>query len=432
MKAFRPYVERLEDMAVSLPAQRGDWTQRVASALNGEPGRELADVLSLRTRRKMGAFFTGVTLAQRAIPRLNGSPHHTVFFDPACGVGDLLLAAARLLPLRDSLQGTLDSWGAQLVGCDTNPEFVRAAKTRLVLLARQRGVPVGKTERLDLQSVFPLIEVRDGLKAIDQCRVATWIVLNPPYGYVFAPEGCRWALGKLTAAAVFFEACLRHSAAGTRITAILPDVLRSGTRYEKWRQMVSKQSVVNRIEPYGLFDRNADVHVFVLDVTKEKATARPRKALWLGKPVDRQTTVGDFFAVHVGSVVPHRHRQRGIRVCVPYIHARAIPAWAQVRRIADQRRFKGSLFKPPFVAIRRTSRPEDTYRATGTLVTGVRAVAVENHLIVCCPSDGTIKTCRQLLRLMKEQRTNDWLNTRIRCRHLTVSAIRELPWQSKP
>jgi hypothetical protein len=112
---------------------------------------------------------------------------------------------------------------------------------------------------------------------------------------------------------------------------------------------------------------------------------------------------------------------------VPYIHARAIPAWGRVRRIGEQRRFKGSLFKPPFVAIRRTSRPEDRYRATCTLVTGVRLVAVENHLIVCCANDRTTKTCRQLLKLMKRKETNDWLNARIRCRHLTVSAIKELP-----
>jgi len=182
VKTFRPYVERLEGLATSSSGQSGDWTRRVAAALNGEPGRELAEALSLRTRRKMGAFFTGETLAQQAIPHFKGASHQ-IFFDPACGVGDLLLAAARLLPVRRILQATLDSWGERLAGCDTNPEFARAAKTRLVLLARQRGVPADKTKSLDLQSVFPLIEVRDGLSAVDQFRAATWIVLNPPYGY---------------------------------------------------------------------------------------------------------------------------------------------------------------------------------------------------------------------------------------------------------
>jgi len=215
MKAFRPYVEHLEGLATSSSDQSADWTRRVASALNGEPGSELADVLSLRTRRRMGAFFTGETLAQQTIPSFKVLPRRAVFFDAACGVGDLLLAAARNLPVRDSLQATLDSWGRRLAGCDTNEEFVRAAKSRLVLLARKRVAAATKTESLDLRSVFPLIQVRDGLAAIDRYAAATWIILNPPYGYVNAPEGCSWASGKLTAAAVFFEACLRHSADGS-------------------------------------------------------------------------------------------------------------------------------------------------------------------------------------------------------------------------
>jgi len=426
MKVFRPYVESLEGLATLSPDHPDDWIRRVAVALNGEPGRELADVLSLRTRRKMGAFFTGHILAQQAIPAETVAGQG-VFFDPACGVGDLLLAAARLLPVRDSLQTTLDSWGAQLAGCDTNREFVRAAKARLVLFARQRGAPAAEAEDLDLRSLFPLIQVSDGLSAPNRYESATWIILNPPYGYVHAPETCRWASGKVTEAAVFFEACLRQSATGTRVTAILPDVLRSGTRYEKWRQTVAKQALITRVETYGLFDQNADVDVFILDVIKQPAASRPRNTSWLGKSASRQTTVGDLFAVHVGTVVPHRHHQRGLRVSAPYIHARAIPAWKQIHRIAERRRFNGNLFKPPFVAIRRTSRPEDAHRAIGTMILGRRRVAVENHLIVCKPHDGTIKSCGVLMRLLKSPRTTDWLNTRIRCRHLTVRAIAELP-----
>jgi hypothetical protein len=378
----------------------------------------------------MGAFFTGATLAQQAIPRLRAKPRRIVLFDPACGVGDLLLAAARLLPVRNSLQATLDHWGAQLAGCDTNQEFVRAAKSRLVLLARQRAVPVGGVEKLHLQSLFPLIRVNDGLTAIDQYVAATWIVLNPPYGYVNAPEECRWASGKLTAAAVFFEACLQHSAAGTRITAILPDVLRSGTRYEKWREMVAEQSTIIRVKPYGLFDRSADIDVFILDVIKQVAAKRPRKNWWLRKCVHGQTTVGDLFAVHVGSVVPHRHQQRGIRVVVPYIHARAMPAWGKVRRINERRRFNGNLFRPPFVAIRRTSRPEDAHRAICTFVTGCRPVAVENHLVVCQPHDGREGACGRLMSELKAERVSQFLNDQMRCRHLTVDVVKRIPLHS--
>ena len=432
MKAFRPYVERLEDLAMSSSTQLGDWTQRVATALNGEPGRELAQVLSLRTRRKMGAFFTGEILAQQAIPHFNNSPRYAIVFDPACGVGDLLLAAARLLPVRKSLQATLDLWGARLAGCDTNPEFVRATKSRLVLMARQRITTASKTKSLDLRSIFPLIRVCDGLTAIDRFTTVTWVVLNPPYGYVEAPEGCRWASGKLTAAAIFFDACLRHSSVGTRITAVLPDVLRSGTRYEKWRAMVANQCEITRAEPYGLFDRSADVDVFILDVTKRAIIERPRNGSWFRKRVHGQTTVHDLFVVHVGSVVPHRHLQRGLRVIVPYIHARAMPPWGRVRRINERRRFRGSLFRPPFVVIRRTSRPEDTYRATCTLVTGSRPVAVENHLVICQPHDGQQQTCERLMAKLKTEKVNKFLNYQMRCRHLTVDVVKRIPLHYYP
>jgi hypothetical protein len=53
---------------------------------------------------------------------------------------------------------------------------------------------------------------------------------------------------------------------------------------------------------------------------------------------------------------------------------------------------------------------------------------VENHLIVLRPKDGTIGACREVLGILKDERTTRWLNERIRCRHLTVAALDELPW----
>jgi Pyridine nucleotide-disulphide oxidoreductase len=66
----------------------------------------------------------------------------------------------------------------------------------------------------------------------------------------------------------------------------------------------------------------------------------------------------------------------------PFIHARGIPAWEVVSSISDHRRFKGRTFVPPFVVVRRTSRPGDKHRAVGTIISGRSSVAVENHLIV--------------------------------------------------
>jgi len=39
-----------------------------------------------------------------------------------------------------------------------------------------------------------------------------------------------------------------------------------------------------------------------------------------------------------------------------------------------------------------------------------------------------VKACRELLRSLKDERTTHWLDERIRCRHLTVAALDELPW----
>jgi hypothetical protein len=55
-------------------------------------------------------------------------------------------------------------------------------------------------------------------------------------------------------------------------------------------------------------------------------------------------------------------------------------------------------------------------------------VAIENHLLVLRPKDDSPKTCEELLGLLSLQRTNEWLNRRIRCRHLTVGALADLPW----
>lgn len=339
----------------------------------------------------------------------------------------MLLAAARLLPTGDSLRTTLDLWGAVLAGCDTDQEFVRVTKARLVLFALHRGASANGYAELDLNSAFPHIQVKDGLQSLDWYPGAQWIALNPPYGYVDAPHGCSWASGKVTEAAVFLGTCLRRCAPGTRITAILPDVLRAGTRYGKWRQMVAEQSSITRVTPYGLFNHGADVDVFILDLLKRRRATRKQERHWLGIRTASRSTLADKFVVHVGPVVPHRHPSQGTPV--PYIHARALPPWERVNRIKERRGFGGKLFRPPFVAIRRTSRPEDAYRAIGTLVADSRRVAVENHVILCIPYDGTIAACQHLLRMLKSKHTNQWLNHRIRCRHLTVAAVRQLPLQ---
>ena len=101
-----------------------------------------------------------------------------------------------------------------------------------------------------------------------------------------------------------------------------------------------------------------------------------------------------------------------------------------VREVSNNRRFEGRVFSPPFVVVRRTSRPGDKHRALGTIINNARPVAVENHLLVLLPKDGTVKACRELLRVLRKPQTTQWLDQYIRCRHLTVSALADLPWWS--
>lgn len=405
----------------------GDWLSKTNLALDGEPGRNLARLVSLEARRNSGAFFTGSVLAQKAVGVAAARNQSTTFFDPTCGAGDLLLAAANKLPVQPSLSATLDAWGTRLAGCEPHVEFVRAAKARLVLLALQRGAQASNRDPIDLNAVLPLIRIGDSLLETTPYAGANWIVANPPYGYVTAPPDCTWGAGQITAAALFFEKCLQNCEVGTRITAILPEVLRSGSRYERWRQMVASRSDVHRVEPYGLFDNIADVHVFILEITK-RTKVDNRAADWGTTPKPSNLSVGDLFDVHVGPVVPHRHKKKGPRVA--YVHARGLSHWTEVQRLSEKRRFTGHLFQPPFVVIRRTSRPEEPYRAIGTIISSKRSVAVENHLLVCLPHNRTLAQCRNLLVHLKNASTSQWLNTRIRCRHLTVKAIRELPWNT--
>jgi hypothetical protein len=84
---------------------------------------------------------------------------------------------------------------------------------------------------------------------------------------------------------------------------------------------------------------------------------------------------------------------------------------------------------PPFVVIRRTSSPSDKFRASGTIIAGKKAVAVENHLIVIRPKNSTLKDCNELLKLLKSEQTNNFLNERMRCRHLTVGIVKKIPFQ---
>jgi len=430
MEAFELYVSSLEDLALrvgSLASPDAVDEAHVAAALDGQPGERLRKLVTLPARRRSGAFFTGHVVADRAMgPYLATLSEGSIVCDPACGVADLLIACARHLPLQQDLVATVASWGEQLRGLDIHPEFIRAAKARLVLQAIALGVPLRGCRLPPLDQTFPHLKVGNAYDGMTAAAVSH-IVLNPPYGKVPAPPDCAWGSGKVSQAALFLDRCLADAAVGTHIVAILPDVLRTGTLYSRWRAAVEARASVESVEVVGAFDAWADVDVFILRMVVGELEPNRSIAWWKPPASIPGERVGERFDVHVGPVVPHRDKQLGN--WHSYVHARLLPPWSLFSVDAGKRRrFRGRAFLPPFVAVRRTSAPRDKWRALATIVVGHRPVAVENHLLVLKPHDGSLEECKQLLAVLQDNRTNSWLDERIRCRHLTVGVLRDLPW----
>lgn len=429
MNHYLPYVERLEQLVASFRSD-GEWAKAADLALNGQPSRELRHSVCLATLRSEGTFFTGTHLANRLVGT-SRSPKNgrSVYLDPTCGAGDLLLAVARGLPIKHTLNDTLAYWGESLAGMDKHDEFIRATKARMAILAMSRGAIPDLGRPPNLEETLPMIRAGDALTDCTFYASADKVLLNPPYYITTVPADCAWATGKVTAAALFVEKVIKEARTGTVLSAILPDVLRSGSRYQAWRETIRDLASVDRVQVYGLFDTSADVDVFMLDLRVSKTTSRkpwPRVNRAI-QPANG--SVGTFFDIHVGPIVPHRDRQKG--PMYPYIHARNLPRWCSYAPGSEKRRFDGRTFIPPFVVVRRTSRPGDLKRATATVIKGKQAIAIENHLLVLTPHDGKLKICSALLKRLHSNETDKWLNRRIRCRHLTVKAMAELPWWRK-
>ncbi len=431
MQAYSSYVSTLRRLVRSSASPRLGCPDHVAirAALDGQASDELRRLVSREQRRTAGAFFTGSRLAKLALrPILGSLNEESIVLDPACGAGDLLIGCAAHLPVRRTLAATVLQWGKHLVGRDLHREFITAAKARLILTAAERGVKLGRFDPKGLDKMFPKIKRRCGLTDYHAISAATHIVINPPFSTVEAPEECEWTTGRVNVAALFLEACFRHAPVGARLVAILPDVLRSGSHYAKWRTLLERNARVRGVKSYGQFDQWTDVDVFVLNADIRRSKRAPPAASWQMPAPQTGTRVDDHFNISVGPVVDSRDAHLG--PWYPFLVSRGLPTWETVHDILLRRRHTGRVFFPPVVVVRRTSRPGDAHRATATLISGKRPVAVENHLLVLCPKDSTVRRCRELLCVLKDERTNSWLDRRICCRHLTVSALSDLPYWS--
>jgi hypothetical protein len=417
---FEKYVKAAESRTV-YPAKNIILPENVEPLLNGEPYRAFRQLTSLESRRVAGCFFTGPQFADQlaaSIRRASGPKARVM--DPTCGIGDLLLAYARLLPLETTLHKTLISWGSQLAGLDLDPHLVRLAKLRIAMLARSRGGFSQQIEGID--HYFEDIRVGNMFKCARELGRADAFLFNPPFGIVEIPKKLSWASGSINAATLFLVELLEAKNQVAPIAAILPDVLRAGTRYRQFREYLAACEVEGDAVSLGRFDAWTDVDVF-------RTLLRPTNGgkLWQSSNAKlRGTSIGDFFDVTVGAVVPHRHDNKG--PWCKYICARSATRWSSKHKPKNSRRFNGTTVTPPFVAVRRTSSPSDRNRAVGTIIIGDQPVAVENHLIVLKPKDNAVSTCKKALAVLLSRKTSNFLNIEIRCRHLTTNVVASIPW----
>ena len=425
---FESYVVAVENLAaVELGASNAKIpATSLSDCLDGEASLILRQTVPLQERRKLGAFFSGSDLRRTALPReVRGPMEPESVLDPAVGAGDLLLEAARNLPAHSNPLVTLQRWGSLLHGRDKEPDFVRLAKARLVLLAVSRGSPRPRSLNFRLDEALPEIRVGDGLDLLGNGWTGDHIVMNPPYAFSVASPGTDWSSGKTSLAATFLATAVEKAQSGTRLTAILPDVIRTGSRYQRLRSHVEDHLRISEAKVYGQFDAWTDVDVFILRGVTGKHSPTAAAFPWWKQTTGE--TLGDRCEVRVGTVVPHRHQETGPQQ--PFLHAQEVPLGGTFSvDDAETRGFQQTSFSPPFVVVRRTTRPGDWARGAGTLICGTVATQVENHLIVVKPKDSSIDTCRRVVDMLALKSSKQWLDDRIRCRHLTVRALKEMPW----
>lgn len=430
MHAYSEYVSSLRSTVRSVLADQVQASDAVVAAtLDGLASSELRRLVAGPARREHGAFFTGGDVRARvaeAIQKFGEPP----FFDPMCGAGDLLVAAAESLPTLANVDDTVASWSAQFFGRDISAEFVEAARLRLLLAALARhdtaGVALGLSE-------FGGICLGDGTLAAELSKRRGTLVMNPPFGRMAAPADCEWGSGAVSRAAVYFEQAVRQLSPGSKIIAVLPDVIRSGSNLAKFRTVIDGLMSIEEVVGLGQFDPWTDIDVFLLVGTRrvrEAATASETRenqpGRWTVGPPAGSITLAEFFEVRVGPVVQSRDPMRG--GWHPFLVAKDLPRSGTIDQFPRNRRFAGTTFQPPFVVVRRTDRPsKHGERAVAVCVDGSRPVAVENHLIVLRPLDGTLGTCQEAAVWLSGAEVRTFLDSRIRCRHLTTRALREVP-----
>lgn len=396
----------------------------VNELVNGHATDFVYSVLSVPERREHGVFFSGPEWAEKILSKVNFL-NWKRFVDPSVGVGDLLLAVCKRLPLEETLKKTLDNWSERLVAVDLRKSFLEIAWMRIQAMAMHRH----KTEKsepheLKFRPLPKSFIVGDALLVELNLRSDDCVIMNPPYQRILAAPKSFVGSGMRSAAALHLERILLQASKGTGIFALIPDVLRSGSSYERFRKELKMRGQVLSFEAFGAFGPAADIDVAILAAIIGTSEDKVSDA----EMHDDYEVVGDRFLISVGPVVPHRTPTTGEPY--GYLTAKNATVGSEISAPVEVAAYTSRLEKGPFVVVRRTSSPTDNMRARATVITSKENFLVENHLIILKPKDNKVKTCRDLVKVLSNQRTNDWLNNFIRCRHLTVGALKQLPWIS--
>lgn len=382
----------------------------------------LRSILPLKEMREAGCFFTGKDLSLKTIDSFFESiSSKSIILDPTCGAGNLLIACSRKLKVKNTLSETLKSWGHILRGYDLYAAFVTTAKLRIIIEALNRGT-ISDCTIDDALELLPFIQTKDAMTTTSQDVLKiTHIIMNPPFNSWPSPGINYWKKGKVNSAGIIFDHYLRILPRNCNISAILPEVLRSGSRYYSFREFISSEMKAS-CEIYGRFNSQTDVDVFILSGIKNQNS--PGKIEWTIDLGD-YTSLSKFFDVRIGPLVAYRDPQEGKEY--PYFHARNSIAWTEISTATEYRKFLGKTLNPPFILIKRTSSPSDKFRASATLINLSEPVAVENHMIVLIPKTGKLSDCRKLIKILQSKKTNNFLNSRARMRHLTVNSVKDIP-----
>lgn len=261
--SLKTFADHVDELAELVRGRTNGWrADDISAALDGGVSRHLRKTVPLVQRREQGAFFTSRRLSDLLLARDSLQIQEArILADPACGAGDLLLGLARRLPLQRNVSSTLRDWGTRLVARDLSAQYVRAALLRLALLGATRHRSSWRGEEDSLGELFPDIRVGDG-RELEYHEQKVLVALNPPFGTVTA--NTSWGSGRLARAGVFADECVSRLEAGADLRFILPDVLRTGSNYRRWRDHMEGRLAIETIRSVGQFDTWTDVDVFLL------------------------------------------------------------------------------------------------------------------------------------------------------------------------